>query len=148
MANCCTFNMVVAGRKENVEEFIEVLNSYYHYDENGEYRGTFDRHLCRVNGKEVVQRIDDKQGNCEIYVSGDCAWSIYSSMTEGGYYSRRYKKDYGDRSHATTLKLESRKLQLKIEVFSEEEGFGFREHYRYDNGDVIVEEVSDFGPAG
>ena len=143
MANCCCYSMKVAGQKENVKEFIDVVQNDYSYDCEGNYHGECDRHLSKVFVKKIVACQENKEDECKKEILGHCAWSVYSAMTEGGYYTSRYKKEYGQNSHATTLKLESENLQLKIEVFSEESGLGFREHYLYDNGEAILEECID-----
>ena len=143
MANNCVFSMRIVGNKVSVDEFIKVVKSDYHYSDEGVYRGSFDRHLSRIFNREVISYIAEASGQCIAEISGDCAWSVYSCMTEGGYYSRRFLKDYSDRSHATTLKLESGKLGLEIEVFSEELGLGFREHFLFDNGETIIDACFD-----
>ena len=135
--------MRIVGKKAAVDEFIKVVESDYHYSDEGVYRGSYDRHLSRIFNREVTSYIAEASGQCAAEISGDCAWSVYSCMTEGGYFSRRFFEDYSDRSHATTLKLESGKLGLEIEVFSEESGLGFREHFLYDNGETIIDECFD-----
>lgn len=58
-----------------------------------------------------------------IIVEGDCAWSVESAMKD--------------------LEEITGKLNLLVEVFSEEVGFAFEEHYIYANGVRIVDECVD-----
>ena len=143
MANNCVFLMRISGDQASVDEFIKVVENDYHYNEDGRYQGTFDRHLSRIFSNEVIGYENDKFGICTAELVGDCAWSVYSCMTEGGYYSRRFLKEYRERSHATTLKLETGRLGLRIEVHSEEPGIGFKEHFLYDKGEEIINECLD-----
>ena len=59
------------------------------------------------------------------------------------YYSR-LEKNYPNEFRGTTLPIESERLNLDIEVYSEECGCCFQEHYMILKGDLICEECVDW----
>lgn len=134
------YSMCIKGKKENVEEFIKVIQANYDY---GTMEFSYDRHLFRVFEayyKEIEQVGDDVY---QVVIGGDCAWSVSSCMFEDGYYGR-IKAEYPNEFRGTTLPIESKRLGLDIEVFSEEGGCAFQEHYVIINGDVIIDECVDW----
>ena len=64
----------------------------------------------------------------------DHSTSYYASLKS------RYPEDF----RGTTLPIESERLHLNIEVFSEECGMCFQEHYVIINGDIIVSECVEW----
>lgn len=155
MPNYCVYNMKVTGRQEDVDQFIKELQvtdySYNDYGCSGIEEGL--RHLCRVFSADVIYDIPNKikidVDNSvilrDVILSGDCAWSVASCMTDSptSYYNQ-LRERYGNRSKATTLKLESKILNLIIEVYSEEPGCCFSEHMLYVNGEEIIDECVDY----
>lgn len=140
MPNYCNYSMCVVGAKENIEKFIKVINSGYNY---GTMEFDYDRHLFRVFeavNDEIEERYD---GRFQTTINGYCAWSVSSCMLEDGYY-RSVKKNYPDNFRGTTLDIESKNLDLDIEVFSEESGMCFQEHYIIKNGEVVCDECVDW----
>lgn len=143
MPNLCMYSMCVKGKKENIEEFIKVIEANYNY---GTMEFSYDRHFFRVFEayyEEIEQVKDDIY---QVIIGGDCAWSVSSCMFDNhslGYYAT-FKKDYGDKCRGTTLPIESKNLNLSIEVYSEECGMCFQEHYVIINGDVVVDECVDW----
>ena len=140
MPNYCNYSMKVVGTKENIEEFIKVMNADYNY-----YDMTFDydRHMFRVfeaEHDEIEARTD---GKFETIINGYCAWSVATCMFEGGYY-KDVKKGHPDEFRGTTLDIESKKLNLNIEVYSEEPGCCFQEHYVILNGDIVCDECVEW----
>ena len=140
MANNCFSSMYVKGSKEDVEEFIKVIKADYDY---GTMEFSHDRHMFRVfsaDDGELEKRNDGKYG---VVINGDCAWSVASCMLEDGYY-KRCKDEYRDKFRGTSLENESEILNLEIEVFSEECGMCFQEHYVIREGYVDVEECVEW----
>lgn len=133
MANYCNYSMRVQGKEEDVEEFITIIKSDYCYDKNGNCN--VERHFWRVFDAYVV---DDEtvDGIRSVIIDGYCAWSVYSCMCDGKF---TYQNDHPD-WNGTTLQMESERLQLAIEVFSEEPGCCFMEHYVTVKGKYLVEE--------
>lgn len=173
MPNYCDFDMKIVGERKNIEELIAVLNSDYNYEpisphhiSGGNYplvhqppspiyyttNGyklesiTGPRHMFRVF-EAYVNRIKDEPN--ASYLSGYCAWSVYSCMfgTPHTYYDDFITEKHGNKYIGfigTTLPDESRRLNLKIEVYSEEPGCGFMEHYLIDNGEILIEDCVDY----
>ena len=140
MPNYCNYSMCVVGKKENIEEFIKVIQADYDY---GTMEFSHDRHMFRVFEAEcegVEERCDDIY---QTIINGYCAWSVSSCMLRGGYYSR-FKENHPNNFRGTTLDMESAKLNLEIEVYSEESGCCFQEHYIIINGDIECDECVDW----
>ena len=140
MPNYCSYSMCVVGKKENVEEFIKVMQADYDY---GAMKFSYDRHMFRVfkaDCDEVEERFD---GRFQTIITGYCAWSVSSCMLESGYYGD-FKETYGVNFRGTTLLIESEKLGLDIEVYSEEGGMCFQEHYIIIKGEMVRDECVDW----
>ena len=139
MPNLCFYSMCVKGKKENIEEFIKVMEAGYDY---GTMKFDYDRHMFRVFEAyyDDIEQIDENV--YQVTISGDCAWSVASCMMKDGYYSD-VKKRYPNEFKGTYLQSESLRLELDIEVYSEESGACFQEHYIIRNGDIEVEECVD-----
>lgn len=141
MPNYCNYSMRAVGTKENIEEFIKVMNAGYDY---GTMEFDYDRHMFRVF-EAVSDEIDEyDDGVFAVIINGYCAWSVRSCMFDDGYYGR-IKERYSDDFRGTTLLLESKKLGLNIEVFSEESGMCFQEHYMIIDGELVCDECVDWG---
>ena len=124
MANNCFYMMRVKGKKENVDEFFKELRDYQHIP-----------HFWRVFSAEMKDLEDCADGTCVAEIIGDCAWSVDCCMLDGpGSYANDRPQE------STSLKKESERLQLEIEVFSEEPGCAFQEHYHYACGKEIANE--------
>ncbi|MGN8644208.1 hypothetical protein ACTQZR_12885 [Catenibacterium mitsuokai] len=144
MPNLCDYSMKIVGKKEDIADFIEVMQCDYDYEN---YEFSFNRHM----GGRVFEAIEDSEGitlengkySIEIY--GNCAWSVQACMTDGNFtYYKEFKDEYGDNSRSTTLQLESERLHLDIEVYSNEIGIGFQEHYLIKEGHTKISESVDF----
>ena len=134
MPNICDYSMKVIGREEDVNEFIEIMQNDYDCTPNE------PRHFWRVFEAYEDYRDDLWNGMVSVQLSGDCAWSVHTCMTEGGY-----QRDHmSDGTNGTTLRAESERLNLVIEVFSEECGMGFMEHYLYAFGKEIFDICVDY----
>lgn len=82
MPNYCSYRIIVGGRKDNVDEFIRILQN--DYDKT---------HMYRVF--EAIPQYEDTYG---LYkradIVGDVAWSVYCGMLPGplSYYSDDLKR--------------------------------------------------------
>ena len=143
MPNYCYYSMCVKGTKENVEEFIKVIQADYDYST---MTFSHDRHLFRVFEAEYdeIERLDKYM--YQVVIQGNCAWSVSSCMLDNGSYGyyEDCKKRFPNEFRGTTLPIESERLGLDIEVFSEECGMCFQEHYVILNGKLIVDECEDW----
>lgn len=143
MPNYCYYSMCAIGSKDSIEEFIKVIQADYDY---GTMEFSYDRHFFRVfeADDDEIKKIGPHL--YQVTISGNCAWSVSSCMFNDhstSYYASlksRYPKDF----RGTTLPIESERLNLNIEVFSEECGMCFQEHYVIINGDIIVRECVDW----
>ena len=120
MANSCYYLMKIKGNKNDVDTFIRAMN----YE--GEYKN---------NGVGRVYECDqfDEGGTDSNYYAicdGTCAWSVITAMR--------------NKEHENNLESISEKLNLGIEVYSEELGFGFQEHFCVINGIVKCDECNDY----
>ena len=142
MPNYCTFSMKVNGKKESIEEFIEILNADYDYHNN---RFTAKRHFYRVFEAECLDGISKNDTDYSAIIKGYCAWSVYCCMFDGSltYYSSG-KKEHGRMFRGTMIPKESERLHLDIEIFSEETECAFMEHYIVKNGDIETDECVDY----
>lgn len=125
MANNCYFEMKIAGKEENVNELVEML----------QWKGRFENDgLGRVYSFDVNDIESDIPGTQLVSVNGagDCAWSVLTAMCA------EYRKD------APSLESETKRLGLVVEVFSSEPGCCFQEHYLIDKGEPILEECVDY----
>ena len=157
MPNYCDFKMKVIGYPKNVGEFLQIIKQNYNYYDKDFVRNP-KLHLYRVFSTDVdnFKMISDIL--CELYLTGYCAWSVYSCMLEGvsTYYddnllnrdinsvANKYKMPIGTINYinaGTSLLRECKRLNLIIEVFSDEPGMGFQEHYYVNNfGKLVTDE--------
>lgn len=153
MPNYCSYTMRVTGRPEDVTIFVQELQTDYSYDKEGCHevpKGL--RHFCRVfDANEETftifrERVDNKDVILKhMYISGDCAWSVVNCMCGGPYsYYNQLKDEYGKRSKATTLAFETARLNLIVELYSEEPGGCFSEHILFVNGEEIINDCVDY----
>jgi hypothetical protein len=136
--------MCVKGTKESVEEFIKVIQADYDY---GTMAFSHDRHLFRVFEAEYDEIEELYNGIYQVIINGYCAWSVYCCMldTSKSSYYKSLKTGYPCEFRGTTLLVESKRLHLDIEVFSEECGMGFQEHYVIKDGELCTDECVDYG---
>lgn len=136
MPNYCNYEMKVTGTKENVEEFITIIQADYHIEKDGTC--DCDRHFWRVFEADVL-KTGVQDNDYYAILAGHCAWSVYACMFDGeDTYNEDCKGEGG-----TSLGIETERLNLVVECFSEEPGCGFEEHYVFVNGKLIVDEVME-----
>ena len=151
MPNICDFDMLVEGKKKDVDTFIKWLEADYHYflDDNGvpklecssdyHFYRVFDVYYDKSNAKddEVIRQV----------ISGDCAWSVTVCMLRNCgslYYKRTDDDEFKDIRKDIDLVESSWLLNLKIEVYSKEPGMCFAEHYLIDNGKMIIDDCTEY----
>lgn len=144
MPNICSYGMQVKGKAENVEEFIKMIQVNYAFDDNGncynpDNNKPVERHLWRVFDAYVDE--DITTGNIrKVYISGSCAWSVLCCMFDGEHTYQNSNPN----AKGTTIPIESARLQLTIEIFSEECGMCFMEHFVVVDGCIIINECVDY----
>lgn len=142
MPNYCYYSMCVKGKKESVEEFEKVISADYDY---GTMQFSHDRHMFRVfeADTEGIEKLG--KGVYQQVFNGSCAWSVHSCMFAGAHsYYESLKERYPHEFRGTTLLIESERLNLDIEVFAEETGMCFQEHYLIRNGELHIDECVDY----
>lgn len=126
MANNCFYDMHVRGSIDNVDQFLDILQYKHH-----KYQ------FSRVFGADVYDfevQSNEEGSFATAMVYGDCAWSVAVCMTDCDWSYQLSIPKY----EMTTLQNMSRQLNLDIEVWSEEPGMGFQEHYLYKNGVEVL----------
>ena len=115
MANCCSFNVKISGKEESCAAFNKMLMTEESWA------------IVEVE----LQHIGLENGNVVMEFSGECKWSVLWAM------DRREE-------NRKTLKTESKRLSLEIEVYSIESGMQFAEHIHYKNGDLLIDDCVDY----
>lgn len=139
MANICNFSMVVKGKKENIEQFIDMMQQ----------KGTVWMGRGAVVYSQDMEELENGIYRCQI--DGDTKWSVISSMVDNAISMRTETEKWGfgdDINKAelsfVTLFEACEQLQLDMEVYSEEAGIGFQEHYVFIDGNLVAEECVDY----
>ena len=140
MANDCLYEMRIRGTKKEVDRFVECLKADYDYTDG---KKPTHKHFFRVfDCYDEDDYNDVGNGLVEKYVWGYCAWSVHSCMYEGeSTYYEMLKENHPDTFMGTCLREASKNLQ--VEIFSEEIGMCFAEHYYYKNGQCLCDESEE-----
>lgn len=143
MPNICNYSMRVVGKRINIKEFIKIMKADYDY-----YSMTFSHncHFFRVFEADADEIEDYCDGRSAVTINGDCAWSVYTCMFNNGprSYYQELKRSYPNDFHGTLLPIESKRLNLDIEIFSEEGGCAFQEHYIVKQGEILCDDCVDW----
>ena len=139
MANICNFSMMVKGKKENIESFIAMMEQ-----EGNVYMGR-----GAVINFTDMEEVDNGKYRCQI--DGYTKWSIQSSLIDNAI-SMRIKPDmwnFGENVDKTKLSFVTlfeacEQLELDMEVYSEECGNCFQEHYLFVDGELVKNECVDY----
>lgn len=143
MPNYCNYEMRIRGSRESVDRVLACLMADYNY-----YEGKpSHKHFFRVFEARNWDEWKNGDGTFTKTVCGSCAWSVYMCMCSGGltYYDRA-KGEHPETFMGTTLAEQSK--DCEIEVFSEETGVGFGEHYIFKGGECQCDDTVDVQSAG
>ena len=144
MPNYCNYEMKIKGSKKAIQRVVDCLKADYNYD-NGKPE---HKHFFRVFDVFCDDPVKVGKNTYELFVSGDCAWSVHSAMvskTGESYYA--YLKEHFPQDFMGTTLLEQSK-NCEIEVFSEEPGCAFSEHYIFKNGVMVLDDCVDIQSVG
>ena len=119
MPNYCDFTMKIVGSRKDCRTFMTRLVSY-----------DVPNHFYRIFEADVYDE-REVEGTTSLYISGYCAWSLYTCCKGSGYFD-------GD-----LFEINTRELNLKMEAYSHEPGVGFEEHYIYDHGKCVEDSCID-----
>ena len=147
MPNYCDYNMRVLGMPSSVGRFIEVISTDYNYGDDYYLRSKAP-HLYRVFESNVSNFTMLSNNIAIADINGYCAWSVWTCMMEG--FATYYNDGHNSSStcvtgkYGTSLLKLCKDLNLYVEVYSNEPGMGFQEHYKISNtGKILVEEEAD-----
>lgn len=145
MPNYCGYEMKIKGSMGDIERVVACLKEEYSYSDG---RKPDHKHFFRVfSAYDDIEAEDNGDGTFTKTIYGDCAWSVHSCMQDGvGTYYGDCAEKYGSRFMGTTLAEQS--IGCEIEVFGEESGINFSEHYIYEDGECILDEEVDTELAG
>lgn len=140
MANLCSFSMIIVGnKKENIDLFCNIMNQ----------NGT----TWMGRGAEAsIDNIEEIDGRYRAELSGWCKWSVEAAMIDNAISMRNEPEIWsghgydsnGNKLRFITLYEACEELDLDMEVFSEEPGCGFQEHYLFRNGVLEKDESCDY----
>lgn len=140
MPNICTAVVYARGRKDSIDEFIKILQSDYEYGCNKMDVPYISHvpHFFRVFEAHVFDRrqLYGLVDFCAISI--ECAWSVFCCMFPGPftYYDDFVKREMP--KYYSNIILESKRLQLDVEIYSREPGVGFQEQYRLISGILAI----------
>ena len=143
MPNYCNYEMKIKGSKKKIQEVIDTLKADYNYGIGKPEH----KHLFRVFDVFEEEMVEEGNNTYSMFIAGLCAWSVYSCMCSGEHtYYNDLKERFPDIFMGTTLQELSR--DCIIEVFSEEEGMEFSEHYIFENGVCVLDDCVKTEQAG
>ena len=138
MANLCDFEMVVRGNRKDVE--------------------TFRNALCQIGttymgrGADLMsEEYEDCEDGCRAVFRGYTKWSVEASLVRNAVDMRTnpdmwYFGEGINKEELTfvTIWEACKSLNLDVEIYSEEIGIGFEEHYLFKDGELITSDCVDF----
>ena len=134
MANLCSFLMKAKGSREDVEQFYNAMMQ----------KGT------TYMGRGADARLEWEDIGVAM-IDGCCKWSVISAMIDNAISMRENPERWywgdgksSDGLEFITLFEACKRWNLVIEVYSEEGGIGFQEHYICDKGEVLCDECVDW----
>lgn len=134
MANICSFLMKVRGHKENIIQFHKAL--------------TQDGKIWMGRGAEA-----DLEFEYEDFatLTGTCKWSIQSALIDDAVSMRTNSRNWYFGEGLTSANFEfvtlyeaCRRWNLIMEVYAEEGGCCFQEHFVCDKGEVLCDDCVDW----
>ncbi len=114
MANVCSFEMLIKGDEQSVHNMLNAL---------------IGQDSVIVGRGIEIQSVRKTLNGLEI--SGSCSWSIYASLVKFD------EESFLDSKECMDLYSACEKYRVNFEVYSEEEGCGIYEHYKYEDGYIL-----------
>ena len=155
MPNSCTGFMNIRGYAPNVDEYVAILQanySYYKDSANHDYTHYVDPknfshipHFFRVFSAYEFDTVWSS-GICKcVAIDFDVAWSVYCCMFPGKHtYYNDFENEYHGNHYGSNILIESKRLQLEIEIWSYEPVCAFQEHYKICSGILVKDESFEF----
>lgn len=130
--NCCYEMLAVSKNKESLDRLVRIMN--YKDPEYYLYRVFFVKEYER--NTEPPKYLDEFH---YIKLVGDVAWSARPWVHDNRDLTIKSKSG----AHYSNLREICKALDIGVEVFTEEPGVGFQEHYRVDhNGELTWNECA------
>ena len=134
MANICSFQMCVRGNCSNIEKFYDAMMQ----------KGNI--YMGRGAEAEIEFESEDR-----AMITGWCKWSVISALVDNAVSmrtnpSRWYWGDDVDPKNLEFITLfeACKKWNLDMEVYSEECGCCFQEHFVFIDGDLVCDECVEW----
>lgn len=132
MANLCNFIMRVRGKREDIEQFYDAMS------QNGKI------YMGRGASAEINYEDD---GVAEIH--GWCKWSVVSALIDNAISMRTepsrwsFDEDVNELEFVTLIEA-CQRWNVDMEVYSEESGCCFQEHFMVVNGELVIDECVEW----
>lgn len=147
MANNCFFTARLIGKGDIIDKISEWIKNH-----------TYDSCEFVESAEPPIsdEILADFEHDTDIEVSGDVKWSLNSAWNlDKKKPESPYKLDTADPKTAELLKnLENERMNgeslvdftegYMIELYSEESGMGFQEHYIIKNGEILVDDCRNW----
>lgn len=134
MPNYCDFRVKITGPVKGMERFYNACNNEYHGEDDP------NEHFYRIFEFEFDEDVI-KNDIGTVHGYGYCAWSVWSCMFDGPY-------TYHNSAHHTngiTVDQLAKEEGLVIEIYSNEIGMEFAEHFLIDRGKILINEETFYG---
>ena len=123
MPNYCDYIMKVKGTVDNCRAFLKKCTDYEE-----------PNHFWRMFEAYDNDEYEMNDGSHVMEIGGYCAWSIETCCRASGYSEG-----------IDLLAVNTKDLDLDVEIYTEEPGMCFQEHYTYKKGKCICDECLDIG---
>ena len=139
MANLCSFSMILKGEEADIDKFKNMMKQ--------------TGNVWMGRGAEILneETEETEDGKCRCQIDGYTKWSVHSSLIDNAISMRTepdkwFFGDGEDKSKLTfvTMLEACEQLNLDMEVYSEEPGCGFQEHYVFIEGVLVADESVDY----
>lgn len=132
MANICDFVMRVRGAHDNIEKFYNAMS------QNGKI------YMGRGASAEINYE-DDRVAE----IHGWCKWSVVSALIDNAISMRTepgrwlFDEDVNELEFITLIEA-CQRWNLDMEVYSEESGCCFQEHFMVIDGELVIDECVEW----
>ena len=152
MPNICSGFMNVRGYAPYVDEFVAILQARYSYIsiDSNEWKPdpknfTHIPHFFRVFQAIPFEEVWHSGVYKTVSIDIECAWSVYSCMFPGEHtYYNDFQINHLGQHFGSNILIESKRLQLEIEIWAQESGFSFQEHYKICSGILVRDECINY----
>ena len=134
MPNICSYLMKATGPSQGLKRLYNALTVNYEYTEED------PEHFWRIFDTTVGEVVQVKGDIYSVNFLGSCAWSVWSCMFDGPF---TYQKDDTTGAGTHIVKL-SKEENLVVEIYSQEPGLSFSEHFLVVNGEILIQGEEEY----